>query len=336
MNTTTRGRQPGSTVDRPNARDPGHASRPAPVEIDLHVHSVASACGYLSPEELVAITRAAGRQVLAVSDHDTAAGGLAVRDLVARTGDDILVLVGMELSTSDAGHVLVYGDGVEGDWGWRRGSPMPRHLPDGWVAIKAHPFRDVVKVAPPGPIPDRLPDLPGSIDAVEQWNGNDLLVKAPHRRADLDVASRNYVARQGKVAIAASDAHRASSLHAYHAVFARPVASVADAVDQVRGGEVRPGSLPEPELEARRGAWRRRRVVGWYVEGRDWRADARDAQLDECEAEEVVACFKGVRRLARSGATVADVVRDAGLDAIAAIDFLAIVREEALQPPRVR
>ena len=184
------------------------------VEIDLHVHTVASACGYMSADEVVAHARAHGRSVIAVTDHDTTAGAVAVRDLVARTGDDLLVLIGMELSTSDAGHVLIFGDGVDRDWGWRRGQPTPRHLPERWVAIKAHPFRDVVKVAPPGPIADTLPALPDAIDAVERWNGNDLLVKAPHRQFDLDQASVAYIARRGKVAVAASDAHRATSLHA--------------------------------------------------------------------------------------------------------------------------
>lgn len=315
-------------MDRP---DP-----PAFVDIDLHVHSMSSACGYLSAEEIVAHARAGGRRVVAVSDHNTAAGAIAVRDLVDRTGGDLLVLVGMELSTSDAGHVLVYGEGVERDWGWRPGQAMPRHLPDDWVAIKAHPFREVVKHAPPGPLRDDLPDLPGCIDAVERWNGNDLLVKSPDRRGELDAASISYIARQGKVGVAASDAHRATSLHAFYTRFPRPVRSVRDVVDQVKSGQVQPGRVPEDDLEVRRVAWRRRRVVGWYVDKIDWVAAAAACGHDPCEAAETVASFKGVRRLVRAGASPGQVAVDAGLPRSIADDYVAILREESHVPPRVR
>lgn len=305
-------------------------------EVDLHVHTLASACGYMSAEEVVAVARANGRKVIAVTDHDTTVGAIAVRDYVERTGDDILVLVGMELSTSDAGHVLVFGDGVERDWGWRRGQPTPRHMPDHWVAIKAHPFRDVVKVAPPGAIEDNLPALPPSIDAVERWNGNDLLVKAPHREADLDAASLAYIERRGKIAVAASDAHRATSLHAYHTVFPRSVTSVGDVVDQIKEGVVWPAAVSSLDLAARRVAWRRRRVVGWLVDNQDWRLHAQIVGYPEDETAEIIARFEGVRRIARAGGSVADLIRDTGLDVSTALDFLAISREESHQPPRVR
>ena len=306
------------------------------VEIDLHVHTLASACGYMSAEDVVAHARAHGRKVIAVTDHDTTAGAVAVRDFVERTGDDLLVLIGMELSTSDAGHVLVFGDGIDREWGWRRGQPTPRHLPERWVAIKAHPFREVVKIAPPGPIADTLPALPDAIDAVERWNGNDLLVKAPNRQADLDAASLAYIARRGKIAVAASDAHRATSLHAYHTVFQKAVSSVGDVVDQIKSGTVRPGAMPELDLAARRSAWRRRRVVGWLVDYQDWRANAAHVGYAEDETAETVERFEGIWRLACAGASASDVVRDSGLDADTALDFLAIAREESLEPARVR
>ncbi|MBU6288595.1 MAG: PHP domain-containing protein [Chloroflexi bacterium] len=313
-----------------------HPANGTSIEVDLHVHTTASACGYMGPEEVVALARASGRKVIAVTDHDTAAGALQVRDYVARTGDDLLVLVGMELSTSDAGHVLVFGAGVEQDWGWRCGQATPRHLPDRWVAIKAHPFREVVKSAPPGLIVDDLPELPDSITAVERWNGNDLLVKAPHREADLDAASQAYIARRGRVAVAASDAHRATSVHAYHTVFSRQIASVDDVVDQIKDGSVRPGAVAEADLTARRVSWRRRRVIGWFVDCHDWRTSASRAGYDDIETLETVARFEGIRRLARAGASTEAIVQDSGLDAVTALDFLAIVREESLDPARVR
>src|SRR5687768_5841649 len=107
-------------------------------DVDLHVHTLTSACGYTSHRRLLELTRAAGRRVLAVTDHDSARGGVTVRELAARTGDDVLVLVGMELTTSDLGHMILFGRGVEDEWGWKKGSPFPTHIPDHWVAIQAH------------------------------------------------------------------------------------------------------------------------------------------------------------------------------------------------------
>jgi hypothetical protein len=130
------------------------------VDVDLHVHTVTSACGFSSHARILDLARAAGRGVVAVTDHDSAAGAVAVRDLAARSGDDVVVLVGMELTTSDFGHVVVFGRGVEEDWGWRKHSPFPRDLPEHWVAIQAHPFRDLVKGRLEiGEVPE-LPALP--------------------------------------------------------------------------------------------------------------------------------------------------------------------------------
>lgn len=166
--------------------------------IDLHVHTTASSCGYMTPSEVVGHTRASGRRFLAITDHNTTSGAVEARTFAKATGDDLTVIVGMELSTADFGHVLVFGEGVEDDWGWRSLMPMPRNLPDGWLAIQAHPFRDLVKRALPGPLKFDLPDLPPSISAIERWNGNDLLSKSPDRRADLDEASLSYIAHRAE------------------------------------------------------------------------------------------------------------------------------------------
>jgi len=115
--------------------------------------------------------------------------------MAAQTGDDVLVLVGMELTTSDQGHVVVFGRGVEEEWGWRKHDPFPTHIPDHWAAIRAHPFRDRVlrngremEVNVPAAPPER-------IDAVEVWNGGDILKKAPQLRADFHQLSMGLRAR---------------------------------------------------------------------------------------------------------------------------------------------
>ena len=131
-NATVSGQAPGSPA-APRAY-PVPVAPAGSTAIDLHLHTTASPCGYQTPAQVVAHARAAGRLTIAIADHNTARGAMAARDLVARTGGDITVLVGMELSTSVFGHVVVFGKGIEDDWGWRSGMPMPRDLPDDWVA----------------------------------------------------------------------------------------------------------------------------------------------------------------------------------------------------------
>jgi hypothetical protein len=314
---------------------PTPSSSPA-TAIDLHVHTTASSCGYMTPLEVVGHTRAAGRRYLAITDHNTTSGAVEARTFAKATGDDVTVIVGMELSTADFGHVLVFGEGVEDDWGWKSLMPMPRNLPDGWVAIQAHPFRDLVKRALPGPIKFDLPDLPPSISAIERWNGNDLLSKSPDRRADLDEASLSYIAAQGRTAVASSDAHRAVSMHAYHTVFPKPVRSVADIAAQIKSGDAYPGSASEAELAEIRTSWRRRNAIGWHLMGLDWQVISAKKGRDADEAVETIRIYGIAQKMVGLGFGASDLCEETGVTLATAMDFIAIVHEENLDPPRVR
>jgi hypothetical protein len=97
-----------------------------------------------------------------------------------------------------------------------------------------------------------------------------------------------------------------------------------------------PGSISAQQLDERREAWRRRRVVGWLVDRQDWRKNAVDAGYDEDFAVQTIERFQGVRDLILTGASAPDIVRDSGLAPEAALDYLAIVQEESIIPPRVR
>ncbi len=227
-------------------------------DVDLHVHTVTSGCGYTTHRQVLDLARAAGRGVIAVTDHDSAAGGLAVRELARRSGDDLLVLVGMELTTSDFGHVIVFGRGVEEGWGWEPHRPFPRHIPDHWLAIQAHPYRNKVVQTAAGVEAAALPPLPERIDAVEVWNGGDLIKRVPHLRREMDAISRAYAEREGKTAVASSDSHRPFWLHSFFTRCALPLYSVDDLVAQVRAGEVTPGAAGPAEQAWYLQAWRRR------------------------------------------------------------------------------
>jgi len=77
--------------------------------IDLHTHTTASD-GTLTPVDLVGAARAAGVQVMAVTDHDTVAGIAPAREAAA--GACPRVLAGVELSAVHEGrglHLLGYG-----------------------------------------------------------------------------------------------------------------------------------------------------------------------------------------------------------------------------------
>jgi hypothetical protein len=80
------------------------------MRLDLHVHSTCSD-GTLAPAALVAAANAGGLDVLAVTDHDTAAGSEAARAAAAAAGGP-RVVAGIELTCSYDGaevHLLGYG-----------------------------------------------------------------------------------------------------------------------------------------------------------------------------------------------------------------------------------
>lgn len=78
------------------------------MRIDLHTHSTCSD-GTESPRELVRAARRAGLDVVAITDHDTAAGWDEAGEEAVRVGVELVR--GMELSTRHAGrsvHLLAY------------------------------------------------------------------------------------------------------------------------------------------------------------------------------------------------------------------------------------
>lgn len=78
------------------------------MRIDLHTHSLASD-GTQTPRELVVAAAGAGLDVVAITDHDTAAGWAEAADAAVETG--IELVRGMELSTQHhhrGVHLLAY------------------------------------------------------------------------------------------------------------------------------------------------------------------------------------------------------------------------------------
>jgi hypothetical protein len=218
---------------------------------------------------------------------------------------------------------------VEDDWGWQKRSPFPTRIPDHWVAIQAHPYRELVKGQNTlGTLPE-LPPLPERIDAVEIWNGGDLIKKSPHLRTELNELSRAYAARNGKVAVASSDGHRPIWVHSFFTRFTRALESVDDVVDQIRSGAVTPQARDRDHVDWCIDGWRRREIVEWHEAGKDWRSLGAAAGYNLDDAASWIATFRQVRDLASRGATIAQVGGETGLPAHVAADYLEIVEEES-------
>ncbi|HSA95863.1 MAG TPA: PHP domain-containing protein [Acidobacteriota bacterium] len=73
---------------------------------DLHIHTCLSPCGELtmSPLAVVAAARAAGLDLIAVTDHNTTENAAAV--IGAAGGTELTVLPGIELTTVEEVHIL--------------------------------------------------------------------------------------------------------------------------------------------------------------------------------------------------------------------------------------
>ncbi len=67
--------------------------------IDLHVHSNHSD-GTCSPEELVSLAQVAGVSVFALTDHDTVSGVKKAKEAAARSGSEVTVISGVEISAA--------------------------------------------------------------------------------------------------------------------------------------------------------------------------------------------------------------------------------------------
>jgi hypothetical protein len=76
------------------------------IRADLHIHTCLSPCGELamSPRAIVERARAAGLDLIAVTDHNTTENAAAVIEAARGTG--LAVLPGIELTTAEEVHIL--------------------------------------------------------------------------------------------------------------------------------------------------------------------------------------------------------------------------------------
>lgn len=104
--------------------------------IDLQVHTEASPCSSMTPDELVETARERGLDAVAITDHDTVEGVRAVRDAAP---DDLEVIPGVEITTAQ-GHLLGIGVDEVPPKGVDVFAAVDMIHDQGGVAVLSHPF----------------------------------------------------------------------------------------------------------------------------------------------------------------------------------------------------
>jgi len=161
------------------------------IKMDMHVHSCYSKDGLLTPEEIVVRCREKGLGALAITDHNTIAGALAVRDVAP-----FPVIVGQEVSTP---HGEVMGLFLEEE--------VPRDLSpseavscikgQGGLAGVPHPFDRLRRET----LGERLlKEIAAELDFIECFNSRVTLSGDNHR-------AREFAVSRGLPCTAGSDAH---------------------------------------------------------------------------------------------------------------------------------
>jgi len=164
--------------------------------IDLHSHTSASFDSLASPRSVVRAAASRGLTHLAITDHDRIDGALEARDIAAREGLSLTVLVGQEIRTRDGDLIGVFLD-----------RPIPSGL-DAFDAIEAvraqgglvgipHPF-DRFRGSLLGA--GEVEGLARLVDWVESHNARIMIGNGNQRAAEFAAAHR-------LAGIAVSDAH---------------------------------------------------------------------------------------------------------------------------------
>ncbi len=179
-------------------RPPRRAPRPTPERrllCDFHMHTEHSPDSTTTVEELVERAVEVGLGAIAVTDHNTVAGGVAARRYVEEHDIPLHVVVGSEIKTATGEVIGLYlQDDVP------RGMPFADTLEaihaQGAVVYVPHPFDRLHAIADPA----LLRRLVDQIDVFEVYNGK-LFREAFNREAE------RFAARHDLLAGAGSDAH---------------------------------------------------------------------------------------------------------------------------------
>jgi predicted metal-dependent phosphoesterase TrpH len=162
--------------------------------LDLHVHTNYSHDGHDSVEKIIASAIVQKLDGIAICDHDTMDGSFAAREYVAANHLDLIIIPGMEVTTSK-GHLLVLGIEEKIDKGLSPAETIKiaREMNDTVVIIVPHPFH---------PFRHSIGNVQSGIDAIEIYNSR-FFTGLGNKIARITAARNNITA------VAGSDAHSA-------------------------------------------------------------------------------------------------------------------------------
>ncbi|WBB90708.1 CehA/McbA family metallohydrolase [Verrucosispora sp. WMMC514] len=204
---------------------------------DVHLHTVRSAGGELTPGQLAAAAREVGLDFVAATEHNTSAGH---GDWGRYAGDDLLVILGQEVTTH-TGHWLALGLDPGHQIEWRYGvrddaidEQLAQVRRSGGLCVAAHPYAPYESGTLAYPY--------RCFDAVEVWNGqwrSDLPWNADNEAA-LAEWGRNlgHDIHRGRwwPAVGNSDTHLAGQLGTPHTVVLAAELSVQAVLAGLRAG----------------------------------------------------------------------------------------------------
>jgi len=158
------------------------------MKVDLHVHSKYSACSNLEPLTIIRQAKKAGLDAVAITDHNTISGYMAVK----KVAGNIEVIPGIEVKTESGDLIgLFVEENVEKGLGVAETADRIREL--GGLVVVPHAF-DWLRKSIGEKIADARPD------AIEVYNNRALFGSFNERAEEYALANRI-------VGVAGSDAH---------------------------------------------------------------------------------------------------------------------------------
>ena len=171
------------------------ANSPTWSKADLHLHTTYSD-GFLSPQKTVAlIARRTELSVIAITDHDTAAGAFVARDYAQLHQPQLDVIIGQEVTTGDGDVLGLFLNSTIAYCSTAAAAIEAIHA-QGGLAVAAHPFVRHFGLASVGNLIRTLP-----FDAVEVRHG------VPFSLLQNWQAGRINAAAQRLPALGSSDSH---------------------------------------------------------------------------------------------------------------------------------
>jgi hypothetical protein len=162
------------------------------LRFDLHVHSDHSPDGHSTVEEILRAAVAKGLDGVAITDHDTTAGGRKALEIRDRVAPGLIVIPGEEVSTK-SGHLIVLGitEDIPPGLSVKDTIARARHL--GGTIVVPHPDQRARHGM----------RIPRGVDAVEIYNSRFLIGYHNY------MTSRK-VSKRKMPAVSGSDAHVAA------------------------------------------------------------------------------------------------------------------------------